>query len=127
MNKFACLSLALAGLSGCATARLDLPADPVQVTVLQRGTKALPGSKDTVKLNLGDITGGQVLLSIEGPGDKTIVDTCSMWPGKVVPFEVAGSRYYLKVVDLRNLAVGDDFGVFEISTTPPAGSEAAED
>ena len=127
MNKLAGVSLALACLSGCVAPRLELPADRVHITLLQRTAKALPGSKGTVKLKIGDITDGQVLLSIHGPRDTTIVDTCSVSPGKVVPFEVGGTKYYLRVVDLRNFAIGDDFGVFEVSTATPGDGDTAQD
>ncbi len=122
MRRTACAAVVLLCLPGCVVGRLDLPADPVQITLIQRHSRSLPGSNGTVRLNIGDITGGQVLMSIHGPGTKTIVDTCSVWPGKVVPFEVGRTTYYLGVIQLRNFAVGDDFGVFEITTMPPVAS-----
>lgn len=126
MRKLACTSLALLCFPGCMVGRLDLPADPLQITLIQRHTKALPGSDGTVRLHIADITGGQVLLSIRGVGDKTIVDTRSVQVGDVVPFELKKKRYRLKVIQLRNFAVGDDFGVFEISAAPPKDDERKE-
>ena len=112
------LVLLILSLTGCATTRLALPNEPVRMTVLQRHTKAIPGSQEQVQLSLDDITGGQVLLSIRGPGGK-IVDTVSVKNGDVVPFAVGRHEYYLRVVELRNFLTGDDFGVFEISAEPP--------
>lgn len=93
------------------------------MTIIQRDTKPIPGSKNTLKVRLGDITEGQVLLSIHGMYDKVVVDTVSVHPGDVVPFQVGENKYHLTVIELRNLFVGDDFAVFEVSAAPPSDND----
>lgn len=120
MRRLAFLGVLLFCLGGCTVSRLDLPDDPFRMTIVQRRAKAIPGSRNTVKVHLDDITGGQVLLEIRGFGGKVIVDTTSVKAGDTVPFRLAEGDYYLHVLELRNLIVGNDFGVFEISTVPPS-------
>jgi len=118
MKKRLLLLLPLFTVVGCTATRLDLPSDPVRMTIIQRQAKTIPGSRNTVKVQLGDITGKQVLLSIRGGQNQPIVDTRSVEEGDRVAFDLKDGKYTLRVVELRNLMVGDDFGVFEVSTRP---------
>ena len=102
---------------GCITLRVSLPTDPVLMVIIQRHDKPIPGSRKAVHVEIGDITGGQVLLSIRGRFGRTIVDTVSVSKGDAVEFEIDRTPYRLKVIELRNFLIGDDFGVFEISST----------
>jgi hypothetical protein len=96
------------------------PSDPVRITIVQRHTKAIPGFRGLIKLKIGDITQGQVLLEIVSENVlRPTVDTISVQTGDVVPFVLGGVEYYLSVIELRNLLIGDDFGVFEISANRP--------
>jgi len=106
-------------LSGCAANRIALPRDPLRLTIIQRTDKVIPGSHRGARIKLGDITQGQVLLSIRGPLGQPIVDTTSVREGDVVPFQCGKNAYYLTVVELRNLVVGDDFAVFDVSSMDP--------
>lgn len=115
------LVLAFVMFPGCTATRLSLPTDPVRLTIVQRQSKGIPGSNKSVRVRVGDITGRQVLLSIRRPFGGTIVDTVSVKKGDVVPFDLGDQRYFLKVVKLRNVLTGDDFGVFEVSSKPPRG------
>ncbi len=98
---------------------LRLPDEPVRMTVVQRETEPLPGSSDQLFLRLGDITGGQVLMGVVERGGRPILNTRSVQVGDVIPFDVRGRRYYLSVVELRNFAASDDFGVFDLTRTEP--------
>ncbi len=106
-------------VAGCTVTKIDFGNDPIRMTIIQRHSKAIPGSRNTVKVKIGDITGGQVLLSVHGVLRNTIVDTVSVEPGDVVSISIGKNEYFLRVIELRNLLVGDDFGVFEISDAPP--------
>jgi len=113
-------------VGGCAAPVLNLPEDPLRMTVIQRRAEEIPGSDNRVLLCLGDVTGGQVLVSIADRGGKPYLRTRSLATGDTVPFDIDGRRYYLSVMELRNFPTGDDFGVFEISSrrprrTPPPG------
>ena len=98
----------------------ELSSDPIKLTVVQRRSKPVPGFRAGINLKIGDITHEQALLEIVSLDfRKPIVDTMSVQQGDVIPFTLGGVQYYLSVVELRNLLVGDDFGVFEISTKRP--------
>ncbi|MCH7591768.1 MAG: hypothetical protein IH989_03155 [Planctomycetes bacterium] len=119
MKTYGSILLILLSLSGCTASRLSLAEEPVRITVIQRQIKAIPGSNKTITVRLGDITGRQVLTSVHGFLGGTIVDTVSLREGDVVPLQLSGARYYLKLVELRNLVIGDDFAVFEVSSARP--------
>ncbi len=106
-------------LTGCTATQLHLPTDPVQLTIIQRHAKSIPGSNNTVRIQLDDITADQVLLSIRASTNRPIVDTRSVKEGDVIPFDLKRARYFLRVVELKNLLIGNDFGVFEVSTAQP--------
>lgn len=92
--------------------------EPVRLTLTQRTSKVVEALGRNVRLEIRDITGGQVLIRILEK-DKPILDLTSMKPGDVVPFTYRKARLYLVVIELRNFLIGNDFGVFEISPTPP--------
>jgi len=99
---------------------LALPRDPLQLTIVQRQTKAIQGSDETIAVHVGDVTGGQVLVEVLPPSGPTLVDTISMKPGDVVKFQVAEKVYHLTLVELQNFLFGDDVAMFEVSTNPPS-------
>jgi len=99
---------------------LALPRDPLQVTIVQRRTKAIPGSDETVTLRVGDITGGQVLVEIAPVDGPPLLDMVSMKPGDLAKFQVGDKTYHLTLAKLQNFLFGDDLAVFEVSTRPPS-------
>lgn len=99
---------------------IELPSDPLRMTVVQRHGKDVPGFHGAIKVKIGDITHGQVLLEIVSEEVlRPVVDTISVRVGDVTPFRLGNAEFYLSVVELRNFLIGDDFAVFEISTTRP--------
>jgi len=120
--------LAAVCLWGCDSmrrAKLELPKDPVTLTVVQRQTKEVPGSSGKVFLKINDITGGQVLLEIINAKGDPYLDTLSVNPCNTVPFTVGKQEYYLFVKELRNFPTSEDFGVFQISTICPTDDQKA--
>ncbi|MBL7224243.1 MAG: hypothetical protein ISS72_10340 [Candidatus Brocadiae bacterium] len=103
-----------------ATPLLTLPRDPLQLTIVQRESKSIGGSSGTVRVRIGDITAGQVLVEVVPRSGPAFVDTVSMKPGDVVKFGVAQQVHYLTLTKLRNFLVGDDFAVFEVSAQAPS-------
>lgn len=99
--------------------RLELKDESVQLTVRQRESKPIPGSRDRILLHLGDITEGQALLSVKTDRGETLLDDTSVKQDAVVEFSVDKKKFYIQVRELRNILVGTDFGVFEISSRPP--------
>lgn len=111
----------------------DLPKlnpDPLQITVVQRGTQDIPGLQGLARLHIEDITDGQVVLSILDAADQPLLTPASVRSGQVISFKLKGRRFYVRVSRLKNKLLGEDFGEFEISSsviwpTPPAGPGAA--
>ncbi len=122
-NLAVLLGLGTLFVGGCAVTRLDLATDPARMTIIQRQQVSLPGSHDTLCVHIEDITGGQVLLSVRASTGRPVVDTMSVEQGDIVPFPVGAREYYLRVIELRNLPIGDDFGVFEVSASRVAKTQ----
>jgi hypothetical protein len=97
--------------------RLDLPAGSATVTIIQRCSKEIPGSKGYLRLSLGDITVGQVLTTVEAADGTVLVDQTSVRAGDSLTFRIGEEDYKLTLTRLVNLLIGDDFAVFEVSTT----------
>jgi hypothetical protein len=106
--------------------RLTLSPDPLRLTIVQRGSQEIPGLLGT-RVLIDDITGGQVVVTLHDARDQPIVTPRSMRPGEVLPFNVNGQTFYLRVASLLNKLIGEDFGAVEISSTAPSidGVEAA--
>ena len=95
-----------------------LPEDPITISVHQRTKGAIPGSQATRYVRLGDVTGGQVMLSMENARGDTILDARSVKNGDVLEFDM-GQVHYLQVVKLHNLLFDEDFVELRISATKP--------
>ena len=95
--------------------RIALTPDPLQLTVVQRSTQAIPGLKGLAVVHLGDITRGQVALSIHDDAQRPIVTEMWLQQGDAIPFHVNGQTFYLHVRRLENHLIGDDRAVFELS------------
>jgi hypothetical protein len=83
--------------------------------VVQREARAIPGSDGSVRLRLGDITDGQVLLSIGTDEEDNLLERTSVAQGDTVRFSVGKQRYAAYIEELRNLAIGDDFAKITIT------------
>jgi len=106
---------------------LKLSGEPVELTILQRRSKAIPGSEDRILLRLGDITAGQVLMSVRSDDGEVLLDDTSVEPGEVAKFTVADKTFYIRLRELTNVLLGtNDFGVFEIWSNPPPVETASE-
>ena len=90
------------------------------LVVYQRETVDVPGSNGELKLRLGDITRGQVHLSVTRAG-KTVIERRSVKKGEAVPLDVGGQSYEIIVRDLTNHLADRDWATIEIV---PRRSEA---
>src|SRR5687768_5678685 len=104
---------------------LKLPEDPLRLTIKQRETLPIPGLHKAIRIHLDDITAGQALVEVNTIDDRELVRRRSLKQGEVVSFELGGKRYYVHVVELKNFLIGDDYGVFDVSTTPPPATRPA--
>jgi hypothetical protein len=93
---------------------LSLPSKSVDMTIVQREERAIPGSDGSVRIRLGDITEGQVLLSVVTTDDKYLLETTSVSVGSSVEFSVGKQKYTIRVKELRNFLIGDDFAKISV-------------
>jgi hypothetical protein len=137
----ACI-IGVALLTGCGSdtvppgASAKLPAIrflPVNMTVKQRTTTAVPGSDESLKITVDDITAGQVMVSLAGAEGQGVLASTSINEGEAVEFKFQEQQYLLTLSDLNNELIGDDFATFVISSgaTPspalPAMGRESED
>lgn len=94
--------------------RLEFPWDEAKITIYQRCSKELPGSIGSLRLWIGDITAGQVLVSVYGPDGEPLVPTTSMQEGDMVPLRLEEQEYVLHLEQLVNLLIGADYAVFAV-------------
>ncbi|MDX1682228.1 MAG: hypothetical protein R3336_03815 [Phycisphaeraceae bacterium] len=98
-----------------------VPADQGQTFVAaQRSTHALPGSNGFLRAHLGDITAGQVHVSVTSMDDPhTGLAHRSLRPGQSLTFEYDEIRYEVRVKKLMNQLIGTDHAELELRRADP--------
>jgi hypothetical protein len=102
---------------------LVLPSEPLRLTIVQRQSKAIPGSNETLRISIGDITSGQALVTIASSDGSNVLDTTSLRESETADFTVNAARFQLRVEELRNLLTGDDFAILSIRSAGKPLSE----
>ena len=123
MSRGSLLVASLLTAAGCAATAgptLDLSSDPARLTVVQKHSKPIPGLEGAAAIRIYNIRWGKVLFEVVGEGGRTIVDTISVKRNHVVPFTLGDRKYYVRVIELKDVLSGDDYGVFEVTTQEPA-------
>ena len=92
-----------------------IPGLPVSLRVTQRSTTTVPGAMDELSLTIDDITRGQVMVSLIGKDSEPLYGPVSMKDGDEASFRFGETDYRLRLAELENSLVGDDFATFEIS------------
>jgi hypothetical protein len=87
----------------------------LQVALHQRGTKELQLPAGPVVVRVGDVTGGQVMVSVQHRDGKILLDDVSLESGEVTKFVGGGQPYFLRVNRLKNFLVGNDIVELEIA------------
>ena len=90
---------------------LELPA---RMTLVQRHDTVVPGSQGRLRVHIGDITRGQVQLTLSHRDGRLLIPPASAREGERHAFSLGGRRYELVVVTLDNKLIGDDSAVLEI-------------
>ncbi|NOX57476.1 MAG: DUF5329 domain-containing protein [Planctomycetes bacterium] len=93
---------------------LDFEWDRATVTIYQRCFKPLPGSHGNLRLHIGDITAGQVLVSVHCANQNPLVDMASLREGDSVRLDLEEKDYVLVLDRLVNLLLGRDYAVFSL-------------
>jgi len=95
---------------------------PVEMTVEQRTTTPVPGSKGAVQVTIDDVTRGQVMASLAGNAGEPLLAPTSLREGDSASFELDGQTYYVTLKALENELIGDDSAVLVIHDEPPPAS-----
>jgi len=99
--------------------RLDISGNVAKLTILQRRSRQVPGSNGYLCLELGDITAGQVMLTLRTAEREALIDQESTKRGDYYAFTVGDTEYNLYLRQLRNVLLGDDWAAFEVSHLGP--------
>jgi hypothetical protein len=89
-------------------AALDLPGEQARFTVVQRRSEDVPGTHGYVQVRLGDITGGQVAITLRAADGEDFATAQSAKVGDVVHFDLRGQRHVVVVEKLVNMLMGED-------------------
>ncbi|MCH7702274.1 MAG: hypothetical protein IID37_11370 [Planctomycetes bacterium] len=74
---------------------LDFPWDRATVTIYQRTTKEIPGSRGQLFLQIGDVTAGHVLVTVRDAHYKRIIDMAAMRRHDSVSLPLGDVEYML--------------------------------
>ena len=98
---------------------LDLPESGVTMPMTQREVRTIPGSSDTLKVCLGDITGGQVFVEVIDANGDFVVERTSLKRAEFLKFKVGKSVYFLQITEMVNNLIGTDICKVHISDDEP--------
>jgi hypothetical protein len=101
------------------SAALDLKGKSVEMVVVQREERAVPGSDGTVLIRVGDITDGQAFLTIVNADREELLPRTSVKQGDAVEFRLGAKHFSVKVNELRNILIGDDFAKLTVAEGKP--------
>ena len=101
-----------------ATRGLVLPDGTARLRIEQRGSEPVPGSAGRLHVHLGDITRGQVAITISHADGRVVLATTSLAEGATRSFAFDGERYRVTLHDLQNRLLGEDYAVLEFGMRP---------
>lgn len=91
----------------------DLPA---KLTVYQRRSASVPGTNGWLTVQLGDITGGKVMVSLLDAHGSPIRPKALLAEGEALPFSLGQKRYTVRIEKMVNLLVGEDYAELEVAS-----------
>lgn len=98
---------------------IDVPPGGATLRVVQRTRAAVPGTKDTLEVQLGDITGGRVTVIVTRKGEAGPLATGELGQGDSLGFAIEGHSYAIAVETLENVLVGDDAASLRLTADAP--------
>jgi len=94
---------------------------------MQRSAETVPGLGGRVRIEVGDVTGGQALVRITDPvAHADLAPQRSMRIGDDMPFTLDGQPYNAALLRLVNLLIGDDFAEFGVGVPGTLAGEQIE-
>jgi hypothetical protein len=89
---------------------------PVEMTIKQRSTTPVPGSDESLRITIDDITAGQVMVSLANKDGKSVLASTSLKQGERAQFKFQQEEYQLTLRELDNELVGEDFARIVVSS-----------
>lgn len=81
---------------------------PTALRIVQRSSAYVPGSREYLRVYLGDISGSSTTVSIVTPDGTALASERVARDGDRIEFALPGARYVLRVERLVNMLMGDD-------------------
>ena len=101
------------------TVSLTLPKAGETMPMVQRERRVIPGSSDTISVQLGDITGGQVFVEVIDINGHHLVNRTSLKNKEFVKFKVDQTDVYLQIVEMVNNLLDEDICQVHLSLKKP--------
>lgn len=98
---------------------LSLPKGGEVMPMVQKERRKIPGSAESISVQLGDITAGQVFVEVIDINGHVLVKRTSMKNKDFLKFTFDGKDVYLQVTDMVNNFIGDDFCKVRITYEKP--------
>jgi ABC-type phosphate transport system auxiliary subunit len=113
--------LVVSGATSCSKREDSLavpaPAPAIKsviITVKQRSTTPVPGTDEALRLTIDDITADKVMTSLAMKDGASVLAGRLMSQGEAAAFDYQGAAYRLKLKQLNNALIGEDFATFVI-------------
>ncbi len=100
---------------------------PIEMTVKQRTTTAVPGSDEALRITIDDVTRGQVMVSLAGKDGNVVLGPTSLAEGKSAKFKLGEKSYSVTLSELDNELVGEDSARLVFSDSLPAEESSTGD
>lgn len=99
---------------------------PFELTIRQRRSAVVPGTRGRLALSIDDITGDQTHVTLRADGKLALLDARSMRPRASAAFQLDGQDYVLRLDELVNNLIGEDFATFSFRVPEQATSTDGE-
>lgn len=94
------------------------PKGGATLKIVQRHDADVPGTGGRVRVHIGDVTHGQVEVSLSRKDGGVLLSPVSMSEHDEQVFSFAGHRYRVEMAELKNLLIGNDYAVLRFSSGP---------
>ncbi len=105
-------------ISSCSNSepknKLTIPKKGFEFQIYQRESFKIPSTKGNIICHIDDITQSQVYLSISE--NENIFFQKSIHEGEDYLFKFETESYKIECIQLINILIGNDYGIFKIST-----------
>ena len=94
-----------------------------EIFLKQHKTKAIKQTNSRCFIKIGELKGGEVPVTVD-EGTKIHIDS-SMEAGEYKSFKYNGEKFYVFLKEYHNFKVGQDYCLFQVSSSKPSGAEVS--